>query len=59
MIGQLRIFEIRDRARALLGERFAIKEFHNVVLSGATMPLAVLAHHVDAWIASVLASPAG
>jgi uncharacterized protein (DUF885 family) len=59
MIGQLRIFEIRDRARAQLGERFSIKEFHNVLLSGATMPLTVLADHVDAWIAARLESSPG
>jgi uncharacterized protein (DUF885 family) len=50
-IGQLEIFRLRDKARAALGQRFSIKDFHNVVLSTGTVPLTVLEHEVDAYIA--------
>lgn len=52
MIGQLRILELREQAKAALGARFSIKEFHNVVLRGGSMPLDVLAQEVDAWVAA-------
>jgi uncharacterized protein (DUF885 family) len=51
MIGQLRIIELRERAKARLGERFSIKNFHDLVLAGGTMPLAVLAREVDGGLA--------
>ena len=51
MIGQLRIMELREKARTELGPKFSIKEFHNVVLRGGSLPLDVLAQEVDAWIA--------
>ena len=53
MIGQLRILELREQAKTALGGRFSIKEFHNVILRGGSLPLAVLAQEVDAWVAEV------
>ncbi len=55
MIGQLRILELREKARAGLGPKFSIKEFHNLVLRGGSMPLEVLAQEVDRWIAATKA----
>jgi uncharacterized protein (DUF885 family) len=52
MIGQLRILELREKAKAALGAKFSIKEFHNVVLGGGSMPLEVLGQEVDRWIAA-------
>jgi uncharacterized protein (DUF885 family) len=52
MIGQLRIVELREKARAAMGPKFSIKEFHNLVLRTGDVPLDVLGREVDAWIAS-------
>jgi len=52
MIGQLKILELREKAKAALGPKFSIKEFHNLVLRGGSMPLDVLASEVDRWIAA-------
>jgi len=50
MIGQLRILELRERARKKLGVKFDIKEFHNTILSVGCVPLDVLEKEVDGWI---------
>lgn len=51
MVGQLRISELRDRAKAALGPRFDIKGFHEAVLSQGALPLDVLETQVDAYVA--------
>jgi uncharacterized protein (DUF885 family) len=51
-IGQLKILELRDKARNALGSRFSIKEFHNVVLGAGAVPLTILEQQVDAYIRS-------
>jgi uncharacterized protein (DUF885 family) len=52
MLGRLRIEALREKARQQLGERFEIKQFHNVVLLTGDVPLTVLEQVVDAWIES-------
>ncbi len=51
-VGQLKILALRAKARAGLGDKFSIKEFHNVVLQSGNMPLAVLEQVLDAWVAA-------
>jgi uncharacterized protein (DUF885 family) len=51
-IGQLKILDLRAKARAALGAKFDIKEFHHVVLQSGNMPLAVLEQVIDAWVAA-------
>lgn len=52
MIGQLKIQEMRDKARRELGDKFQIKEFHNVVLRTGLVPLEVLEEVVADYIRS-------
>ena len=52
MIGQLRIVELREKARAALGSRFSMKTFHSVVLGAGAVPLHMLEDEIDAYIRS-------
>jgi uncharacterized protein (DUF885 family) len=49
MVGRLEILRIRAAAEEALGERFDIREFHDVLLGGGPLPLAVLADVVAEW----------
>jgi uncharacterized protein (DUF885 family) len=51
MLGMLRILELRDKAKAALGDKFSLAAFHDVVLRTGSVPLDVLAKVVDQWIA--------
>ncbi|MEL6244485.1 MAG: DUF885 domain-containing protein [Pseudomonadota bacterium] len=50
-IGMNKILELRERARAELGDAFDVRDFHDVVLKDGAVPLAILEENVDAWIA--------
>ena len=50
MIGQLKILELREKARKALGERFTERGFHNAVLSAGTVPLRVLDQEIDRYV---------
>jgi uncharacterized protein (DUF885 family) len=49
-IGQLKIIELRQRAKQELGDRFDIRKFHNTLLQAGIVPLPVLESIVDEWI---------
>ena len=50
-IGQLKILELRDRAKKALGDRFDIRAFHDQVIDSGAMPLDLLDQRISAWIA--------
>lgn len=49
-LGELKIKELRARAKEALGSRFDIRLFHDAVLENGALPLGVLEEHIDAWI---------
>ena len=51
-IGMLKILELRKKAKAALGDKFDIRDFHEVVISHGAIPLNVLEDFVDEYIAS-------
>lgn len=51
-IGMNKIVELREDARAELGDAFDIREFHDVVLKYGPLPLNVLEANVSDWVAS-------
>jgi uncharacterized protein (DUF885 family) len=54
-VGMLKIQDLRRKAEAELGEAFDIRAFHDTILGGGALPLAILERRVDEWIASVQA----
>ncbi len=56
-IGELKILELRERARHELGDRFDLKEFHRVVLLHNCLPLSLLERLVDDYIEAELPPP--
>ncbi|TGE84401.1 DUF885 domain-containing protein [Pseudoalteromonas sp. KS88] len=55
-VGMLKILELREAAKVKLGDKFDIREFHDVVLKNGAVPLNVLETFVDQWVASKLAA---
>jgi uncharacterized protein (DUF885 family) len=51
-LGQLKIRELRERAKAKLGPKFDIRTFHDEILNGGVLPLDMLDARVTAWIDS-------
>jgi uncharacterized protein (DUF885 family) len=49
-VGMNKILELREKAKAALGPKFDIKAFHDLVLTGGDLPLALLERRVDGWI---------
>jgi uncharacterized protein (DUF885 family) len=50
MTGQREILRLRERARAALGDRFALPAFNAALLDSGNLPMPVLARVVDEWV---------
>lgn len=50
MIGELKIVELREKARKTLGDKFSLRDYHDLVLRTGTVPLEILASQVDGYI---------
>jgi uncharacterized protein (DUF885 family) len=52
MVGRTKILELREKAKAAMGDKFDLKVFHDKVLLEGAMPLDVLEKVIDDWIKS-------
>jgi len=50
MTGRLEISRLRSAAQSALGDRFDVREFHDVVLVNGALPLSLLDRVVTAWV---------
>jgi uncharacterized protein (DUF885 family) len=49
-IGMLTILELRNKAKTALGNKFDLRDFHDVILRNGAVPLLLLEDLVDAYI---------
>jgi uncharacterized protein (DUF885 family) len=51
-IGQLKILDLREKAKRELGDKFDLRTFHDEVLGSGPLPMDVFEQRIDAWIAA-------
>ncbi len=49
-IGMLEIQRLREQARTAMGERFDIREFHDIFLKSGAVPLSIFEERVQEWV---------
>jgi len=49
-IGELKLLELRQKARQALGDKFDLRQFHDVILKNGSMPLSLLEQVVNEYI---------
>ncbi len=50
-LGELKIWELRQRTEEALGDGFDLREFHDVLLGNGALPLSMLENVIDRYIA--------
>jgi uncharacterized protein (DUF885 family) len=53
-IGMIKILELRENAKTKLGNKFDIREFHDVVLTSGPVPMNILEEMVNTWVSKKL-----
>ncbi len=54
-VGMMKILELREAAKAALGDKFDLRDFHDVVLGNGAVPLDILEQLVDDYVERVSA----
>lgn len=49
-VGMMKILELREKAKSALGDKFDLRDFHDVVLKNGAVPLDILEKLVDRYI---------
>jgi uncharacterized protein (DUF885 family) len=57
-IGQLKITEMREKAKRELGDKFDIRAYHDEVLGAGALPMDVFEERINNWIAEQKGAPA-
>lgn len=51
-VGMIKLLELRQKAKELLGDKFDLLEFHEVILDQGMLPFSLLEELVNEWIAN-------
>jgi uncharacterized protein (DUF885 family) len=51
-LGMLKILSLREHAKTVLGDKFDLSAFHDVVLLGGAVPMSVLERNINKWVIS-------
>ncbi|MEE4245814.1 MAG: DUF885 domain-containing protein [Kangiellaceae bacterium] len=54
-VGMIKILELREKAKSALGDKFDLRDFHDVVLKNGAVPLSILEKIIDKYIAETSA----
>jgi uncharacterized protein (DUF885 family) len=55
-VGMIKILDLREKAKAQLGDKFDLRDFHDTVLKNGAVPLPILEELVGDYIAKKKAS---
>ena len=54
-VGMMKILELREKAKLALGDKFDLRDFHDVVLKNGAVPLDILERFIDKYIEDISA----